>query len=183
MDAVPLEVRGLLDAPGIGLVRAVGGEVEGAEGDVADIEVALLHDLVALELVQRVGEAHGALDTLVGEIRRLAVLAEQLGSARDGGILPVVAVGAELVEAAVAVRIARDLLADGEEVVPGPVVLRHGDAFAVEQRAVDEHQARHAFGGQGVERGVICAAAEGERSGVEVVEREGIVLLSERIER
>ena len=40
VDAVPLEVRGLLDAPGIGLVRAVGGEVEGAEGDVTDVEVA-----------------------------------------------------------------------------------------------------------------------------------------------
>ena len=83
-DAVPFEIHVLLDAPRIGLVRAVFGERERAERDAAKVEVARRDLVAARERRELHAEAHGLLDFGRGEIRGTAVVAEELCTRRRG---------------------------------------------------------------------------------------------------
>ena len=97
--AFPFEVGGFLDAPRIGAIGPVGGEIERTEGDAPQVEIAFPGFPDLRELMQVDEETERVLDARVGEAGGAPLIPEERRTARHDGILPSVAVDAELVDA------------------------------------------------------------------------------------
>ena len=147
-DAVPLERAVLLDAPRVGLVRAVLGKGERAECYASHVEVPRRHLAPSVRCLEILQKAQRLLHARVGEIGRLAVRAKEPHAVGHRRLLPCVVIAAELVGHAVPVRILREGFRQCEKIRPRPVERGHCKSLAREQGLVDKHEGNHVLAGQ-----------------------------------
>ncbi len=154
-DAVPLKLCILLDFIGISLIGSVFGKGQRHKRHISTVKIVLRHLLPLIQICNLLGKAHRLRHTFIVEITLRSVFVKKFRPIGINGFRPSIIVSAELIQQAVPVPVFGDLSADLIQIVPGPVIVRYGQPFPVQQRLVDKHQRRHRFIGQRILPSVI----------------------------